>query len=57
MQNAIAEMSKQKLFMSTLNFRTSLGRCTENACSHDHADNLKKVILQKRLTILTIIIS
>lgn len=29
MQNAAAEISKQKLFMSTLNFRTSLGRCTE----------------------------
>lgn len=59
MQNAVAEMSKQKqsIYVHT-EFQDQLRKVHRNTCSCDHADNnLKKVILQKRLTILTIIIS
>lgn len=58
-QNAFAEMSKQKPSISVYTeFQDQLRKVHRNACSRDHADNnLKKVILQKSLTMLTIIIS
>lgn len=58
MQNAVAEMSKQKqsIYVHT-EFQDQLRKVHRNTCSRDHAENLKKVILQKSLTMLTIIIS